>query len=93
MTRLMKHPQYRDAHATDDHFMAGLFVSGAVGDKEDQDTYGKLYAETWELVSSNGRVVKFRFNLFYRRICAIHSFLLAHGATRRYQQLKDITKQ
>ena len=51
MTRLMKHPQYRDAHGTDDHFMAGLFVAGAVGDKEDEDVPGKLYAETWELTN------------------------------------------
>ena len=50
ITRLMKHPQYREAHATDDHFMAGLFAAGAVGDKEDEGTYGRLCAETWELV-------------------------------------------
>lgn len=51
LTRLMKHPQYRDAHASDHHFMAELFVAGAVGDKEDEGTYGKLCVETWELVS------------------------------------------
>ncbi|KIW68486.1 hypothetical protein PV04_04428 [Phialophora macrospora] len=51
LTRLMKHPQYRDAHATDDHYMSGLFVAGAVGDKADEGTYGKLYAETWELTN------------------------------------------
>ena len=52
MTRLMKHPQYRDAHATDDHFMSAMFVSGAVGDEEDSGSYGCLMAEDWELVSS-----------------------------------------
>ena len=51
LTRLMKHPQYRDAHATDDHYMAGLFVAGAVGDKEDEGVYGRLCAETWELTN------------------------------------------
>ncbi|KAJ1328862.1 4,5-DOPA dioxygenase extradiol [Microdochium nivale] len=51
MTRLMKHPQYRDAHGTDDHFMAALFVAGAAGDEEDTGTYGELKAETWELVN------------------------------------------
>ena len=56
MTRLMKHPQYRDAHATDDHFMAAMFVAGAAGDEEDSGVYGKLYAETWEL--TNMLVVK-----------------------------------
>lgn len=51
MTRLMKHPQYRDAHATDDHFMAAMFVAGAAGDEEDSGVCGKLYAETWELTN------------------------------------------
>ncbi|KAF5596789.1 aromatic ring-opening dioxygenase family [Fusarium subglutinans] len=51
MTRLMKHPFYRDAHATDDHFMSALFVAGAVGDEEDEGVYGELKAETWELTN------------------------------------------
>lgn len=51
MTRLMKHPLYRDAHATDDHFMAAVFVAGAVGDEEDEGVYGELKAETWELTN------------------------------------------
>lgn len=52
MTRMMKHPQYRDAHGTDDHFMSAMFVSGAAGDEEDEGSYGKLMAEDWELVST-----------------------------------------
>lgn len=52
VTRLMKHPQYRDAHATDDHFMACCFVAGAAGDWEDeQEEQGRLGAETWELTN------------------------------------------
>lgn len=51
MTRLMKHPQYREAHATDDHFMSAMFVAGAAGGTEDEGTYGQLMAEDWELVS------------------------------------------
>lgn len=51
MTRLMKHPQYREAHATDDHFMSAMFVAGAAGDEEDSEK-GRLMAETWELVSN-----------------------------------------
>jgi aromatic ring-opening dioxygenase catalytic subunit (LigB family) len=51
ITRLMKHPQYREAHASDDHFMSAMFVAGAVGDAEDEGSYGKLMAEDWELVS------------------------------------------
>lgn len=51
MTRLMKHPQYRDAHATDDHFMAAMFVAGAAGDEEDEGSVGELKAEDWELAS------------------------------------------
>jgi len=37
ITRLMKHPQYRDAHGTDDHFMSACFVAGAAGDWEDEE--------------------------------------------------------
>lgn len=51
MTRLMKHPMYRDAHATDDHFMAAMFVAGAAGDEEDEGVNGRLTAETWELTN------------------------------------------
>ena len=50
ITRLMKHPQYRDAHGTDDHFMSACFVAGAAGDWEDMEQQaGVLGAETWEL--------------------------------------------
>lgn len=49
VTRLMKHPLYREAHGTDDHFMSAMFVAGAAGDEEDEGTYGELKAETWEL--------------------------------------------
>ncbi|KAK5685945.1 hypothetical protein LTS10_002058 [Elasticomyces elasticus] len=52
ITRLMKHPQYRDAHATDDHFMSACFVAGVAGDWEDeQEEKGRLGAETWELTN------------------------------------------
>lgn len=51
LTRLMKHPQYRDAQATDDHFMAIMFVAGAAGDEEDRGQFGRLMAETWELTN------------------------------------------
>lgn len=52
ITRLMKHPLYRDAHATDDHFMAACFVAGAAGDWDDeQEERGRLGAETWELTN------------------------------------------
>jgi aromatic ring-opening dioxygenase catalytic subunit (LigB family) len=51
MTRLMKHPRFRDAHATDDHFMAALFVAGLVGDWEDVGTKGELAVESWELTN------------------------------------------
>jgi aromatic ring-opening dioxygenase catalytic subunit (LigB family) len=55
MTRLMKHPLYRDAHATDDHFMSAMFVAGAAGDEEDENESvtgkGRLMAETWELTN------------------------------------------
>lgn len=78
ITRLMKHPQYRDAHATDDHFMSGLFVAGAVGDKEDEGTYGKLCAETWELVRASWfPLLVIRADTPLRPTCAT---LNSHGA-------------
>jgi aromatic ring-opening dioxygenase catalytic subunit (LigB family) len=49
ITMLMKLPNYRDAHATDDHFMAACFVAGAAGRKEDEGTRAVLGAEDWEL--------------------------------------------
>ncbi|KAJ5536250.1 hypothetical protein N7513_009436 [Penicillium frequentans] len=51
MTRLMKHPRFRDAHATDDHFMAAMFVAGAAGDFEDVGSEAVLGAESWELTN------------------------------------------
>ena len=49
MTMLMKVPKYRDAHATDDHFMASMFVAGLCGSFEDVGTPAALGAEDWEL--------------------------------------------
>ncbi|KAJ5377416.1 aromatic ring-opening dioxygenase family protein [Penicillium cataractarum] len=51
VTRLMKHPRFRDAHATDDHFMAAMFVAGAAGDWEDKNVKAALGAESWELTN------------------------------------------
>ncbi|KAK3359953.1 Extradiol ring-cleavage dioxygenase, class III enzyme, subunit B [Lasiosphaeria hispida] len=50
-TSLMKHPKYRDAHATDDHFMATMFVAGLCGSKEDVGVAGVMGAEDWELTN------------------------------------------
>ncbi|KFY55174.1 hypothetical protein V496_07074 [Pseudogymnoascus sp. VKM F-4515 (FW-2607)] len=49
MTMLMKVPKYRDAHATDDHFMAVMFVAGLCGSFGDRGTVAELGAEDWEL--------------------------------------------
>lgn len=51
ITALMKHPKYRDAHGTDDHFMPALFVAGLCGAKEDEGIRGELGAEDWELTN------------------------------------------
>ena len=48
--RLMKHPNYRDAHGTDDHYMPTCFVAGLVGEEEDRGQAVVLGAEVWELV-------------------------------------------
>lgn len=45
---LMKHPGYREAHGSDDHFMAALFVAGLCGEG---DGRGALGAEDWELTN------------------------------------------
>ncbi|ETS80151.1 hypothetical protein PFICI_07680 [Pestalotiopsis fici W106-1] len=50
-TSLMKHPQYRDAHATDDHFMATMFVAGLCGGRGDENIPGEMGAEDWELTN------------------------------------------
>ncbi|TGO52900.1 hypothetical protein BOTNAR_0311g00110 [Botryotinia narcissicola] len=49
VTMLMKLPKYRDAHGTDDHFMAAMFVAGLCGDFEDRGTAAVMGAEDWEL--------------------------------------------
>ncbi len=51
VTRLMKHPLFRDAHATDDHFMSMCFAAGAAGDPQDEGVAGVLGAEDWELTN------------------------------------------
>lgn len=51
VTSLMKHPLYRDAHATDDHFMPCLFVAGLCGGRGDEDMVGEMGAEDWELTN------------------------------------------
>lgn len=51
ITRLMKHPGYRDAHPTDDHFITSCFIAGVCGDEDDRGTVGTLGAETWELTN------------------------------------------
>lgn len=52
VVRLMKHPNYRDAHGTDEHYMPTCFVAGVVGEEEDQNQNVVLGAEVWEMVSS-----------------------------------------
>ncbi|OQV05160.1 hypothetical protein CLAIMM_09944 [Cladophialophora immunda] len=51
MARLMKHPQYRAAQATDDHWMPAMFCAGAAGHFDDVNTKNLLAAETWELTN------------------------------------------
>ncbi|KAE8136112.1 Extradiol ring-cleavage dioxygenase, class III enzyme, subunit B [Aspergillus pseudotamarii] len=52
LTRLMKHPYFRDAHGTDEHYISACFVAGAVSSVEDKGTKGCLGAEAWELCES-----------------------------------------
>jgi aromatic ring-opening dioxygenase catalytic subunit (LigB family) len=51
VARLMRHPRYRDAHATDDHFIPALFCAGAAGDWEDIGARNVLAVETWEMTN------------------------------------------
>lgn len=50
LARLMKHPYFRDAHGTDEHYIPALFIAGAIGEPEDEGAEGLLGAELWELV-------------------------------------------
>ena len=45
----MRHPLFRDAHGTDDHYAPCLFVAGAAGDEDDVGTKNTSPAEVWEL--------------------------------------------
>ncbi len=45
IVRLMHHPLYRDAHGTDEHYMAFCFIAGAAG----KGDVGKKTSEVWEL--------------------------------------------
>ncbi|KAF5614088.1 dioxygenase [Fusarium sp. NRRL 25303] len=50
LSRLMKHPLFRDAHGTDDHFVANIFAAGAAGALEDLDSKNEKLGEAdWEL--------------------------------------------
>jgi len=49
--RLMRHPLYREAHGTDDHFASALWVAGAAGSEEDRGTRNYAKAECWELIN------------------------------------------
>ena len=51
LARVMKHPSYRDAHATDEHFIPALFCAGAARDWEDVGSKNILGAESWELTN------------------------------------------
>ena len=46
---LMKLPNFRDAHGTDDHFVAVCFCAGLVGHEEDIGTPIEFGAQNWEL--------------------------------------------
>lgn len=50
----MKHPYFREAHGTDEHYVEACFLAGAIGDMEDSNSQGVLGAELWELVSFRG---------------------------------------
>ncbi|KAH8691284.1 aromatic ring-opening dioxygenase family protein [Talaromyces proteolyticus] len=51
IAKLMKHPRYREAHGTDDHFISAAFISGVAGDLEDVAWPNSFLAECWELVN------------------------------------------
>lgn len=53
LARLMKHPYFRNAHGTDEHYVSACFVAGTIGEPEDRGSKGVLGAEVWELVSSS----------------------------------------
>ncbi|KAG7432514.1 PKS-NRPS hybrid synthetase [Fusarium oxysporum f. sp. raphani] len=90
MARLMKHPLYRDAHATDDHFMSALFVAGAIGDEEDEGVYGELKAETWELTNMCNSDEDTLSNLFASYPQTFSTFPLPHGSQGLHEPAWDL---
>lgn len=79
VTRLMKHPKFRDAHGTDEHFIPATFVAGAAGDIDDSGIPGRLIAEDWELVSWRWSHRHFDTNHMSRQTCVMVSTVLESG--------------
>jgi aromatic ring-opening dioxygenase catalytic subunit (LigB family) len=63
ITRLVKHPMFRDAHATDDHYMAACFVAGAVDGSARNGEGCVLGAETWEVSGPRNPIICFANNI------------------------------
>ncbi len=68
--RLMRHPLYREAHATDDHYAPLLFVAGAAGSLQDVNKKNKINGGMLELQNMcNSR----KFLVFYMDLLGIAS--------------------
>ncbi|WOO78223.1 4,5-DOPA dioxygenase extradiol [Vanrija pseudolonga] len=59
ISRLMSHPQFRNAHGTDEHYIPAVVVAGAAGHQDDTGTKNYVGAEAWELV--NLRNMQYQF--------------------------------
>lgn len=82
LARLMKHPYFRDAHGTDEHYVSACFAAGAVGELEDEGTETVLGAEVWELVRAASTLNSLRANSVYSAPSVSNSMLLGNGHPR-----------
>jgi aromatic ring-opening dioxygenase catalytic subunit (LigB family) len=91
LTRLMKHPQYRDAHATDDHYMAALFVAGAIGDVDDIGVKAELMAEDWELTNMCSKFSPWQSSRMMLKCFQIHN-LPGASMLMRIREISPMTR-
>lgn len=82
LARLMKHPYFRDAHGTDEHYVSACFAAGAAGELDDEGTETVLGAEVWELVRAASTLYSLRANSVYSAPSVSNSMLLGNGHPR-----------
>jgi aromatic ring-opening dioxygenase catalytic subunit (LigB family) len=93
LARLMKHPYFRDAHGTDEHYVSACFAAGAVGELEDEGTKTVLGAEVWELVRAASTSNLLRADLVSSAPSVSSSMLLGNGQPRGGLQRQTVNDE